>query len=199
MCFLDCYGWTPSEYVGLPEATRRIGDLISFGILDEEGLSKALFMNGRIHLMRIVRGENALNAQRLKRLEEIWNAEQLALVAARKRVASGGKVAVASLGQGSEERVASTTHGTSTSSRLISTEKDAAHALAHLVNASIPLAQLLRDGRIEGRMLLRKLAGSGQGVFILNNLLTGLCSEKMREMQDAEQQQPATSSIRRTR
>lgn len=169
--FLEAMGYEVLELTALRPTVYRLGCLIAYNKIRIEDAMEELGIRQRSHLLKYVidPGEPP-NAERLSAMERLFE-----------RFESG---AVVPTPPAQTAKSCSTQNGILDHELVIAT-------LAHLVNAAIPLAQLVASNKFtsDERRELRETAGF-ERVFRLSNAMNQLCSEKAREIFIAKSGKP---------
>jgi hypothetical protein len=167
--FLSHWGCTVTELEQLNPTVRKISTLVGWGVVTPEELATLLGNRSAKHLVAVLQGRENTSAQCLTAMEQLYTRYAASL---QKKVSEYNTLPAVG-------EMPPTARPQKPSVR----KHDPIAILAHLINATLPLAELVNSDSFtaEDRRRLHELAGSNT-VFNAANELNRLCSEKARQV-----------------
>lgn len=183
--FLESNGYQVTDLDSLEKPVRRLGEIISHGIVDFREMVEQIGYKQDTELLQVLHGRRGLSNERRAKIEEICSKHPLEKASVTLRAVASVEHPIPPLSTDHEKNV-------------ISVEDDVFNLLISLNGLSSLLTPRLEHMLSNGftsaqRQAFRDRAGQGlvfklsNRFYALNKLLNALCSEKAREITSTNQ------------
>jgi hypothetical protein len=180
MYLMEFLGYQVEEISRLDDSIKRLGRLFAFGVVDVETILTKCSIT-RANFLNIFEAKSGTQRVVLEKARELAELHESKLADAQRPYESLVPMEKKSLEESHEEPDGEDV-SKEPSEELGEDLNQSINTLAGLLKLILPLAeQLVREGSMSDRRLLRQLAGDGT-VFQLSNALTSLCSETARKV-----------------